>query len=88
MSNKKSKISNLRNLGPVSEELLNSIEIYTIEDIKETTPVVIFHLLKSMGHNVTLNFVYAMQGAIMDLHYLEIPEEMKFELKQEIERID
>ena len=87
MQAKKSEISKLRNLGPTSEKILNSIDVYTLDDIKELTPVVIFHILKSKGYNVSLNIVYALQGAIMYLHYLEIPEEIKIELKNEIERI-
>ncbi|MGD8781594.1 MAG: TfoX/Sxy family DNA transformation protein [Ignavibacteria bacterium] len=86
MKTKKSEITKLRNLGPTSEKLLNSIDVYTLDDIKELTPVVIFHILKSRGYNVTLNMVYALQGAIMDLHYLEVPEDIKKELKEEIER--
>lgn len=86
MDVKKSEISKLRNLGPTSEKMLNSIDVYTLDDIKELTPVVIFHILKSRGYDVTLHMVYALQGAIMDLHYLELPEEIKTDLKNEIER--
>ncbi len=82
------KLSELKNIGPVSEKILNSIDVYTLEDIIELTPVVIFHILKSRGCNVSLNLVYALQGAIMDLHYLELPEGIKTELKNEIERIN
>lgn len=84
----KSELLDLKNLGEVSVKILNSIDIYTKADIEETTPTIIYKLLKERGHPVSLVMVYALQGAIMDLHYLDIPKEIKDRLKKEVSELD
>ena len=74
----------LRNLGPLSIKWLNSIDVYTKEDIEELGPIVIYNILKAHGYNVNILMVYALQGAIMDCHWNEIPEKTKEEFKKEI----
>ena len=84
MKNRISRLSRLKNIGKVSEQWLNSIDIYTKEDIEEFGPIVIYNLLKANGYNVSLVMVYALQGAIMDLHWKDIPKDLKEELKAEL----
>lgn len=87
MSKKKNKNIvpvKLKNLGPVSIQWLNSIDVYTKEDIEKLGPIVIYHMLKASGYNVNILMVYALQGAIMDCHWNEIPKEIKEELQKEL----
>ncbi|MCF8261905.1 MAG: TfoX/Sxy family protein [Melioribacteraceae bacterium] len=81
---KKSEICDLKNLGPTSEKMLNSIDIYTLADIKEAGPVVICQMLKGFGFNVNIMMAYALQGAIMDLHWKDIPKEIKEQLRSDL----
>ena len=85
MKNQKAKYPKLRNLGPVSTQWLNSIDVYTKEDIKTIGPIVIYNMLKARGYNVNILIVYALQGAIMDCHWNDIPTKMKIDFKAEIE---
>ena len=80
---KKSEICKLRNLGESSEKMLNEIDVYSLNDIKELGPIIICQILKSHGHNVSPIMAYALQGAIMDLHWNEIPKDIKENLKEE-----
>ena len=82
--NKNTNPPKLKNLGPVSIKWLNSIDIYTKEDIEKLGPIVIYNMLKSHGYNVNILMVYALQGAIMDRHWNEIPEKMKKDFQKEI----
>lgn len=84
----KSEIIKLKNLGEVSAKMLAEIDIFTKEDIVNTTPSIIYKLLKELGHPVSLMMVYALQGAIMDLHFIDIPENIKNRLKNEVEELD
>ncbi|KAB2838159.1 MAG: competence protein TfoX [Melioribacteraceae bacterium] len=80
----KRKTEKIKNLGPVSTKWLNSIDVYTIDDVKKLGPIVIYNMLKAHGYNVNILMVYALQGAIMDCHWKEIPEKLKKEFQKEI----
>jgi len=84
MKNHLSKLSHLKNIGPKSEMWLNDFDIYTKEDIERYGPVTLYHILKSNGYDVNMIFVYALQGALMNLHWNELPKEIKDNLKNEI----
>ncbi|MDX1522154.1 MAG: TfoX/Sxy family protein, partial [Anaerolineae bacterium] len=84
MSSNVSEIANLKNLGPTSERWLNDIGIYTRRELVALGPVSAYQRLKAAGYNVSLNLVYAIQGAIMDLHWTDLPLALREELKQQI----
>ncbi len=79
------KLSNLKNIGEVSEKMLNSIDVFTREDIEDLGPVTIYFILKSRGFDVSMNMVYALQGAIMNLHWNELPSNVKNILVEQVE---
>ncbi len=86
MSAKKSELSKLRNIGKVSEAWLNEVGIHTRADLEEAGAVESYQWVRALGHNATLNLVYAIQGAIMDLHWTDLPIELKEQLKREVEQ--
>jgi DNA transformation protein len=81
----KSEIATLRNLGEKSERRLNGIGIYTRADLERVGAVGAYCLMKDQGFAPSLNLVYAIQGAIMDLHWTDLPLMLKHQLKQEVE---
>ena len=82
---KDGKLTKLKNIGEVSEKMLNSIDVYTKKDIEELGPATIYFILKSRGYDVSMNMVYALQGAIMGLHWNELPNDVKNDLIEQIE---
>ena len=78
-----SELSHLKNIGQVSEAWLNEIGIYTREELQAVGPVRAYQLVKQQGYNATLNLVYALQGAIMDLHWNDLPLALREQLKRE-----
>ena len=80
---KKSELSKLRNIGAVSEAWLNEVGIFTRADLEEAGAVEAYRRVRARGHNASLNLVYAVQGAIMDLHWTDLPFELKEQLKRE-----
>lgn len=75
----------MRNLGKVSRGWLQDIGIYTLEDLEAVGPVNVYVRLKSMGYNASLNLLWALQGAVLDLHWNDLPPEMKAALRAEVE---
>ena len=82
---RKEKLSDLKNIGEASAKLLNSIEVFTKKDIEELGPVTIYFILKDHGYDVSMNMVYALQGAIMNRHWNDLPKDVKAELIEQIE---
>ena len=84
MTLQKSKLSDLKNIGTKTEKWLNDFDIYTRGDIEKYGPVTLYKILKANGYKVNLIFIYALQGALMDLHWNKLPIEVKEKLNQEI----
>lgn len=80
-------IAKLRNLGPRSIAWLESIGIQTRDDLERIGSIEIYSLLKTEGLPVSLNLVYAIEAALMDLDWRELPQEIKAQLKYETLRL-
>lgn len=80
-------LSDLKNFGPKSTEWLNAIGVYTKADLRRLGSVTIYRLLKEQGYNVSLNLVYAIEGALMDVHWNKLPPDVKAELKEMVKRL-
>lgn len=75
------KISELKNLGKKSEQALFDIGIKTASDLETTGALQAFVLLKQAGNiNPSLNFLYAMVGAIEDKHWSKVCQTDKAKL--------
>jgi len=80
------ELSKLKGLGSKSEKCLNEIGIYTLDDLKSIGPVRAFIKLKAeCGINPSLNFLYAMVGAIEGVHWAKIAKSEKGRLIMELE---
>ncbi len=80
----KSELKKLKNLGDVSVKMLNSVDIFTKADLEKLGAVNVYHILKAQGYEASSIMVYALYGAINNLHWNEIPDSVKKELKKEI----
>jgi len=79
-----SELSELTNLGPTSRQWLNAIGVYTKSDLVRLGSIHAYWLMKERGFNVTMNMVYAMEGAILSMRWDELPGELKAELQSAI----
>ena len=84
MAERTSEIARLRNLGKVCERWLNGIGVYTRDELREMGAVNAYRLLVLRGYNPTLNLVWGIEGALRDVHWMELPEEVKEALRREI----
>jgi len=67
----------LRNIGKVSRAWLRQIDIHTLNDLKACGSVAVYRMIKSMQPKATLNLLWALEGAILDIDWREIPETRK-----------
>ncbi len=70
----------LRNIGPKSMAWLRQTGIRTLDELKEIGALPAFVRIKRAGFRPSLNLLYALEGAILDCHWQEIPAERRAEL--------
>jgi len=70
----------LRNIGPKSMAWLRQTGIRTLEDLKGVGALAAFVRIKRAGFKPSLNLLYALEGALLDCHWQEIPEARRSEL--------
>jgi len=76
------ELTSLQNIGKEMAQKLESIDIATAEALKEAGSRKAFIRLKLEGHNVCLVHLYALEGAVTDREFNDLPEDVKRELKE------
>jgi DNA transformation protein len=78
-----SRLSSLRNIGPTTEEWLNEVGIHTVDDLQQVGALAAWRRLKSaFPAAVTLNALYALEAALLDMDWRKLPAERLAELKR------
>ena len=75
----------LRNIGPKSAAWLRQVGLRTEADIVAVGPVEAYMRVRRAGFKPTLNLLYALEGALHDCHWQEVPEPRRQQLAQEAE---
>ena len=75
----------LRNIGPKSAAWLRQVGLRTREDLEAVGAVDAFMRVKRAGFKPSLNLLYALEGALLDCHWQEVPEQRRVEMVQAAE---
>ena len=70
----------MRNIGPKSAAWLRQVGLRSLEDLAAVGTVEAFMRVKRAGFKPGLNLLYAIEGALLDCHWQEVPEERRQEL--------
>jgi hypothetical protein len=70
----------LRNIGPKSMAWLRQTGVRSLEDLKSVGALAAYVRVKRAGFRPSLNLLYALEGAILDCHWQDIPDERRSEL--------
>ncbi|MCQ4873774.1 MULTISPECIES: TfoX/Sxy family protein [Odoribacteraceae] len=82
-----SDLRKAKNIGATIEKCLNEIGIFTLADLAEMTSVEAFKRIRENYPGKTIPvcyYLYSLEGALLDLHWNDIPSELKEELKARI----
>ena len=71
----------MRNIGPKSAAWLRQVGLRTREDLAAAGTVEAFMRVKRAGFKPTLNLLYAIEGALQDCHWQEVPDARRSELR-------
>ena len=75
----------LRNIGPKSAAWLRQVGLRTQGEIAAVGTVEAFMRVKRAGFKPTLNLLYAIEGALLECHWQEVPEPRRQQLVAEAE---
>ncbi len=67
----------LRNIGPKSMAWLRQTGVRSLEDLRSVGSLAAFVRVKRAGFKPSLNLLYALEGAILDCHWQDVPEERR-----------
>ena len=70
----------MRNIGPKSAAWLRQVGLRTLDDLAAVGTVEAFMRVKRAGFKPGLNLLYAIEGALLDCHWQEVPEDRRHEL--------
>ncbi len=70
----------LRNIGPKSAAWLRQVGLRTEEDLRAIGALEAFMRVKRAGFKPSLNLLYALEGALTDCHWQDVPSERRSEL--------
>jgi DNA transformation protein and related proteins len=74
----------MKNMGPKSREWLAGVGIHTLEEVAELGVVETYKRVKAAyPEKVTLNMLYGLQAALLDIAWIELPPDIKAQLRKE-----
>lgn len=76
----------MKNMGPKSREWLASVGIHSLDDVAKLGVVESYLRVKAAyPDRVSLNLLYGLQAALLDLPWNELPPDIKAELRRQVE---
>ena len=73
-------ISNLPNLGPKSESALRAAGIHTVDELRKLGAVAAYAQVKRSGTPISLNLLWALEGALTNLSWQVVAREHRTSL--------
>ena len=77
-------VSGLKNIGPASARWLLAVGVESRQDLEAIGPAEAFLRVRDAGFEPSLNLLYALQGAVLDAHWADLPTELRESLRAEV----
>lgn len=81
-----SETEDLRNIGPTTAAWLAEVGIDSPEELRRIGPVEAYRMVKAWRPwDVTLILLWALEGALSDRDWMDVPPERRLELRRALE---
>lgn len=80
-----SRLRDLRNLGPASERMLIAAGINTPDELDRVGSVEAYRRAIGAGGHASLNFLWSLDAALLDVHWSDLPPDRKAFLRGQVE---
>lgn len=81
------RLKGAKNIGLTIEKKLQEVGIFTLADLAEVTPVQAYKKIQRRYPKQTIPvcyYLYSLQGALLNLHWNDLPSSIKKELVESI----
>lgn len=85
MTSNNDDLLGLKNLGMATVNILHAVGINSYQDLSNAGAVETYCRIKNRGIHVSKVMLYALQGALMDVHWNDLTPELKAQLVAEAE---
>jgi DNA transformation protein len=88
-SQRSNQLKGAKNIGVTIEKRLNEIGIFSLADLAHITPVKAYKQICQLNPGQTFPvcfYLYSLQGALLDLHWDDLPTSLKSELRKKVEK--
>lgn len=76
----------LKNLGKTSAQWLHASGIHTTNELRQLGAVGAYRAVKRRGFGASKVLLYAIEGALRDIHWKDLPEALKRELNEALSK--
>ena len=81
------ELQHLRNLGKTSAQWLHAVGIHNLSDLKRLGAADAYRAVKARGFRASKVLLYAIEGALLDVHWNDVPAERKEALNKQVEEL-
>ena len=81
------ELQHLKNLGKTSAQWLHAVGIHSAADLRRLGAVDAYRAVKARGFRASKVLLYAIEGALLDVHWNDIPAQRKEELNQQVDHL-
>lgn len=87
MPKKTSELRQLKNIGPTVAKRLNAIGVHTRADLERLGAPEAYKRLRAqtLGTTPKCYYLYSLHGALLDVHWDDLPNTLKEALSREVE---
>ena len=81
------ELQHLKNLGKTSAQWLHAVGIHSASDLRRLGAVDAYRAVKARGFRASKVLLYAIEGALLDVNWNDIPTERKVFLNKQVESL-
>ena len=79
------ELQRLKNLGKTSAQWLHAAGIHSSDDLRRLSSVDAYRAVRARGFRASRVLLYAIEGALLDIHWSQLPSEHKAALNQQLD---
>jgi DNA transformation protein and related proteins len=79
------ELQHLKNLGKTSAQWLHAVGIHSASDLRRYGAVAAYRAVRARGFRASKVLLYAIEGALLDVHWSELPDAHKAQLNGQLD---
>lgn len=81
------ELQHMKNLGKTSAQWLHAVGIHSANDLRRLGAVDAYRAVRARGFRASMVLLYAIEGALLDVHWNDLPPGLKDQLKGQLDEL-